>query len=139
MARISVLLLAILLCPTVWGQQFALVTLNPNIEQLRPNQVKMIYRGRLQHINGLSIRLMDLPRNSSHRIEFYSNLLKKSPSQMSAIWARQSFSGKALVPVEVDNESPETIRNWLENNENGIAYVPLDLVPEDGNVIFICQ
>lgn len=139
MARISVLLFIILICPNAWAQQFALVTFNPDIDQLRLNQVKMLYRGRLQHVNGLSVRLMDFPRDSNHRTKFYLTLLKKSPSQMNAIWARQSFSGKAIVPVEIENESPATIRQWLENNQNGIAYVPLNLVPEEGNVIFISQ
>lgn len=139
MARTCTLIICILLCPKLWAQDFVIITLNPYIKELRSNQVKMLYRGRLQHIDGIPIRLMDLPRDSINRRDFYSLLLKKSPSQMNAIWARQSFSGKAVAPMEVSSESGIAIRQWLESNDNGIAYVPMHLIPEDVHVIYKCQ
>ncbi|MDC5706072.1 hypothetical protein OPW41_09610 [Vibrio europaeus] len=115
---------------------FAVITLNPEMKALRSNQVKLLYRGRMSHVNGAPVRLLDLPRDSESREDFYRKLLNKSPTQMSAIWARLSFSGKAIAPVEVPEESLEIILHWLENNANGIAYVPEELLPEDAYVIY---
>tara|TARA_Y100001956_G_scaffold14743_1_gene13996 strand:+ start:4010 stop:4408 length:399 start_codon:yes stop_codon:yes gene_type:complete len=118
------------------GVSFAIVTFNVEMGNLRSNQVKMLYRGRLSHINGIPARLMDLPKSSNLRNQFYKELLNKSPSQMSAIWAKQTFSGKALAPFEIKNESKNEITSWLKHNENGVAYVPTHLIPEDAYVIY---
>lgn len=136
MARMLLLLTLAMLCPKLWAQEFVIITLNPDISQLRTNQLKMLYRGRLQHVAGNPVRLMDLPRGSSYREQFYSALLNKSPSQMNAIWARQSFSGKAVAPVEVESASELAVLDWLTSNVNGIAYVPAHLTPEDVYVIY---
>lgn len=118
------------------ADSFAVITLNPDLKTLRSNQVKLLYRGRVSHVNGIPVRLLDLPRESENREDFYRKLLNKSPTQMSAIWAKLSFSGKAIVPVELPHESLELILHWLENNANGIAYVPKELLPEDAYVIY---
>lgn len=123
-------------CLPVMGQTFVIITLNPEIKALHSNQVKMLYRGRISSINGIATRLMDLPRDSTYRKLFYQQLLNKTPSQMSAIWARQSFSGNAVAPIEIKDESKIVIVNWLRNNANGIAYVPEHLLPEDAYVIY---
>lgn len=129
------MLLFLVSLPSV-GQTFVIITLNPEIETLHSNQVKMLYRGRISNINGIPTRLMDLPRDSKYRTLFYQQLLNKSPSQMSAIWARQSFSGNAVAPIEIKDESQTVIVNWLRSNANGIAYVPEHLIPEDAYVIY---
>ncbi|MGD8232725.1 hypothetical protein [Vibrio sp. TRT 1302] len=136
MNRLLVFALLLGLCLPVMGQTFVIITLNPEIEALHSNQVKMLYRGRISSINGVPTRLMDLPRDSAYRTLFYQQLLNKTPSQMSAIWARQSFSGNAVAPIEIKDESKIVIVNWLRNNANGIAYVPEHLLPEDAYVIY---
>ncbi|WP_159737870.1 hypothetical protein [Vibrio atypicus] len=122
-----------------YADEFMVITFNNQLETLRTHQVKMLYRGRLSHINGTPTRLMDLPKTSHYRDDFYRTLLNKSPSQMSAIWAKQSFSGKALAPFEIENESEKAIIHWLKHNKNGVAYVPSHLVPEDAYVIYHIQ
>ncbi|MCG9595945.1 hypothetical protein L1D15_04325 [Vibrio sp. Isolate25] len=115
---------------------FAIVTLNTDIQALRSNQVKMLYRGRISSIEGYPIRLMDLPKHSEYRQDFYHSLLNKSPTQMNAIWARQTFSGKAPAPSEITQVSIKDITWWLDNHPNGIAYVPINLIPEQAHVLF---
>ncbi|MFB9215771.1 hypothetical protein ACFFVE_11360 [Vibrio sinaloensis] len=137
---LALLLVSILLTSAnVLAEQLVLITFNQEIQALRTNQVKMLYRGRLSHIDGLPTRLMDLPKKSKHRHQFYRLLLNKSPSQMNAIWAKQSFSGKAIAPFEIAQESKQEIISWLKQNKNGVAYVPGHLVPEDAYVIYELQ
>ncbi|WP_281629846.1 hypothetical protein [Vibrio sp. St2] len=126
----------LLFCIQSLACNFAIVTLNPEINVLRSNQVKMLYRGRTSSIGGQPIRLMDLPKNSTQRQDFYYSLLNKSPAQMNAIWARQSFSGKTPAPNEIAHTSMKNITLWLSEHPNGIAYVPVDMIPEQANVLF---
>lgn len=120
----------------VYAQEFAVITLNPDFKELRLSQVKMLYRGRISSVHGTAVRLADLPRYSLEREMFYRQLLQKSPSQMSAIWARQSFSGNALTPAEILDTNPESLLRWLQVNRNGIAYIPFDQRPEEAYVLY---
>ncbi|WP_070972039.1 hypothetical protein [Vibrio sonorensis] len=121
---------------TTLAHPFHIITLNEDFATLRDNQAKMLFRGRLAHIDGLPTLLLDLPQSSKYREDFYRSLLKKSPSQMNAIWARQSFSGKASAPDELLKEDAQLIKTWLKQHPNGIAYVPDSLLPQGVRVLY---
>lgn len=137
--RLVVIALLLFLCLPSRAEEFAIVTLNPELEPLRLSQVKMLYRGRTSSVNGINVRLLDLPKQSMSRVSFYQQLLRKSPSQMSAIWARQSFSGKAIAPAVITNESKHNVLVWLQNNTNGIAYIPIQLMSEEVHVLYLLK
>ncbi|MGF1873646.1 hypothetical protein L4D75_27755, partial [Photobacterium indicum] len=67
--------------------------------------------------------------------EFYSMLLGKSISQMNGYWASLSFSGKGKAPEELNSDDIKSIIEWLNNNPNGIAYAPIESVPENANIL----
>lgn len=136
--RVVIALVLLLGLPSS-AEEFAIVTLNPDLEPLRLSQVKMLYRGRTLRVHDINVRLLDLPDQSKSRINFYQQLLKKSPSQMSAIWARQSFSGKAMAPAVITSESKHNLLKWLQNNTNGIAYIPIKLLPEEVHVLYLLK
>ncbi len=119
-----------------YAEDFAVITLNDAIQPLRINQVKMLYRGQINHLDGIPIKLIDLPDNSNIRKDFYHLLLNKTPNQMNMIWARQSFSGKTAAPYELDNDNVGDILHWLADNPNGVAYLPAPLIPPDVNVLY---
>ncbi|MCK6264573.1 hypothetical protein KP803_14935 [Vibrio sp. ZSDE26] len=112
------------------------MSFNHDFPTLRTSQVKMLYRGRLTSINGERAKLVDLPSGSDQREEFYKKILGKNPSQMNAIWARQSFSGKATAPFELGSENPSDIIQWLNKHKNGIAYLPINNVTIDMNILY---
>lgn len=118
-------------------EPYAIVTLNADLPPLKSTQIKMLYRGRLSHIDNHNITLLDLPQGSPLREQFYYRLLGKSPSQMQAIWARQTFSGRSKAPFETKSNSMEEVVNWLTHNKNGIAYVPATWVTQDVNIIYV--
>ena len=107
-----------------FSESFAIVTLNKDLPQLEESQVKMLYRGRVNHVNQYNILLADLPANSQIRSEFYYSLFSKTPAQMNAIWARQTFSGRTKSPYELTDNNMNEVISWLKNNPNGIAYIP---------------
>jgi hypothetical protein len=116
--------------------EFAVFSMNSDIPALSKSKARMIYKGKTKKINGsLKIILVDLPENSIHREDFYSMLLGKSISQMNGYWASLSFSGKGKAPEELNSDDIKSIIEWLNNNPNGIAYAPIESVPENANIL----
>jgi hypothetical protein len=116
--------------------EFAVFSMNSDIPALSKSKARMIYKGKTKKINGsLKIILVDLPENSIHREDFYSMLLGKSISQMNGYWASLSFSGKGKAPEELNIDDIKSIIEWLNNNPNGIAYAPIESVPENANIL----
>ncbi|CAM3745400.1 hypothetical protein VA7868_03373 [Vibrio aerogenes CECT 7868] len=118
------------------ADQFAIITYTSAFPSLTSSQVKMLYRGRLNHIEGQNVLLVDLPMNSNVRKHFYLMLLGKTPTQMQAIRARQSFSGKQVPPYELSQENIESVEYWLTEHPNGIAYVPLQWVSDKVHILY---
>ncbi|MCL1140607.1 hypothetical protein [Shewanella pneumatophori] len=116
--------------------EFAIFSLNNELPPLSKNKARMLYRGKSKRISGsLKIVLVDLPEASIHREDFYKMLLGKSVSQMNGYWAGLAFSGKGSPPEELDSDDIKQILKWLNDNPNGIAYAPIESVPEEVNIL----
>ncbi|ACJ28906.1 Conserved hypothetical protein [Shewanella piezotolerans WP3] len=116
--------------------EFAIFSLNNELPPLSKSKARMLYRGKSKKIGGsLKIVLVDLPETSMHREDFYSMLLGKSVSQMNGYWAGLAFSGKGSPPEELDGDDIKQILKWLNDNPNGIAYAPIESVPEEVNIL----
>lgn len=116
--------------------EFAVFSLNDEIPALSKSKTRMLYKGKTKKLNGsIKIVLVDLPETSILREDFYKMLLGKSISQMNGYWASLSFSGKGAPPEELDNDDIKDILEWLNQNPNGIAYAPVDAVPENANIL----
>ncbi|MFB9136204.1 hypothetical protein M1D72_04695 [Vibrio sp. AK197] len=136
MVRICLAFGFLFICHIAFAEHFVVITKNNHIEPLRSNQVKMLYRGRISHLNGIPVKLVDLPDHSPTRQAFYSELLNKTPNQMNVIWARQSFSGKTAAPYELHDDDLQQVLQWLSENPNGVAYFPKSLTPSDVNILY---
>ena len=96
----------------------------------------MIFIGKSKSIKPVGkVTLMDWPKDSNERKDFYKKLLNKSPAQVNSKWASLAFSGKAKPPKEISDISEEAISQWLEKNPKGLSYAPSDLVPEGVNIV----
>lgn len=116
--------------------EFAIFSLNNDLPPLSKNKARMLYRGKSKKISGsLKIVLVDLPEASIHREDFYKMLLGKSVSQMNGYWAGLAFSGKGSPPEELDSDDIKQILKWLNDNPNGIAYAPIESVPDEVNIL----
>lgn len=116
--------------------EFAVFSMNKDIPQLSKSKARMLYKGKTKKLNGsIKIVLVDLPEASIHREEFYDMLLGKSVSQMNGYWASLSFSGKGKPPEELNSDDIKDIIEWLNKNPNGIAYAPINKVPDNANIL----
>ncbi|PMG40927.1 hypothetical protein [Shewanella sp. 10N.286.52.B9] len=144
--RRLIFLTALILSPSTWALEadtsksseveFAIFSLNDDMPPLSKSKARMLYRGKSKKVGGsFKIVLVDLPETSMHREEFYSMLLGKSVSQMNGYWAGLAFSGKGSPPEELDSDDIKKILKWLNDNPNGIAYAPIESVPEEVNIL----
>ncbi|EJE8556125.1 hypothetical protein [Vibrio vulnificus] len=118
------------------ADQYIIFSLNPQLPTLSTSQVKMIYRGKMTQIDGIPFELLDLPASSQERNQFYQLLLNKTPSQMAAIWAKQTFSGRTKQPFQLSEQSIKEVMEWLAITPSGIAYFPANEVPSDVYVLY---
>lgn len=118
------------------SEEYAVISLNHDLKPFNSAQAKMLFRGNITSINGNKTKLADLPSGSEIRQNFYSSLLNKSPSQMQSIWAKQSFSGRATAPYELQSTEINTVINWLKITPSGVAYYPISLLPNDVKILY---
>lgn len=131
---VSVHLTAEELAPSHSG--FCIISLNPSFAKLSKSKVRMIYKGKVKHLNKVNIDLVDLSDKSPYKSEFYHLLLGKSLSQINGYRASLAFSGKGNIPKNIQSTSTNDIITWLKKNPNGIAYMPSELIPNDANVLY---
>jgi hypothetical protein len=63
----------------------------------------------------------DLPEGSPVRQQFYAKATGKTPAQVKAIWARLTFSGKAVPPKEL--ASAEEVKKFIAADPAAIGYI----------------
>lgn len=64
---------------------------------------------------------VELAETSSLKAEFYKKVLDKEPSQVQAIWAKLTFTGKAKPPKEF--KTAAEVRKYVAETPNAIGYV----------------
>ncbi|NOH98354.1 hypothetical protein [Vibrio sp. 99-70-13A1] len=136
LVALSILWFALFTSLAIKAEEYAVISMNLEFHKLKSIQVKMLYRGKTDRIGDSHIKLLDLPPKSDLRKKFYLSLLNKNPSQMQSIWAKQSFSGRASLPFQLKNEDLESVLIWLKSTPTGIAYYPLDQLPNNVKILY---
>jgi hypothetical protein len=82
---------------------------------MTPEQVANVFLGRTP------AAAADLPEGSPVREQFYTKATGKTPAQVKAIWARLTFSGKALPPRELGNAAE--VKRFVAGLPEAIGYI----------------
>ena len=91
-------------------------------DKLSVEQVARIYLKQLTSLPaGAAVEPVDLREGTALYVEFYSRVTGKSPTQVRAYWARQSFSGMGIPPRQLAS-SAEAIKAVLKT-PGAIAYI----------------
>lgn len=92
---------------------------------LSSEQIVGIYTGKIQ-----SATPLDQPESAHVRADFYKKAAGKDPSQIKALWARLTFTGKALPPKEVADSA--AVKKAVAADPKAIGYIEKSEV--DGSV-----
>lgn len=105
-----------------------------NTTELSKSEVIDIFLGRLVAFpDGSTAQPID-NANSEIKNRFYIGLTNLNIARINAYWSRLKFSGKALRPLELENETQ--VINQLKNEDLAISYIDSTSLTEDLRVIY---
>ncbi|MEJ6005949.1 phosphate ABC transporter substrate-binding protein [Paucibacter sp. AS339] len=116
-------LVQILLCAglsSAWAD--AVIIVHPsNATPMDDEQVSKIFLGQTKTFPGGAEALPVDIKESPVREDFGNKVLKKTPAQLKALWARQIFTGGAKPPRELASE--DDVLKFVASTPGAIGYV----------------
>ena len=111
-----------------------IVSAKSPITSLTAEQTARIFLGKASSFpdDGDAIPI-DQAEGSAIRDEFYSKVVHKNSSQLSAYWAKVIFTGDGRPPEKL--ESNVAVRKAVANNPNAIGYIDKSAVDKSVRVI----
>lgn len=104
------------------------------VDSLTTNQLQKIYLGKWTLTqNGEKIHPA-LLRDKEKLNQFLVDFLRKRPSQFNAYWKQSIFTGQGVPPKALDEKD---LIEYLQNQEQAIAFLPLGDVPQGLKLIQI--
>lgn len=121
---------------SVQARDIAVILNQGNFESLSEQDIVNIFTGKLtQYPNyrtPIEIAIVD---DAEVRNFFNDQVLNQSSRELKKTWSRLIFTGK-VNPPRVE-ESIESIIDYVAQNENAVAYVPLEDVTNNVRIAFI--
>lgn len=104
------------------------------VKSLTAEQVTRIFLGKVVTFpNGQGALPIDQPEGSASRDEFYTKVAHKSPSQLTAYWAKIIFTGNGRPPkLLADNLA---VRKAVAGNPSAIGYIDKSAVNRSVRVV----
>ncbi len=126
--------LTILISNGVLAEIVVVVNKSNDIGQLSQREIIDIYMGRKQSFpNGKPALPLDQAAQSMIREDFYQSLVKKSPAQINAYWARLLFTGRASPPRIISDAS--VVLDAIEQNPSAIGYIDSSMLNDRVKVV----
>ncbi len=118
------------------AESFVVVVHKNNPTQaLNKSDLIDIYMGKKSAFpNGAKASPVDFELESEVRTQFYQALLGIPVARVNAYWSRIRFSGKVRPPLPQPDIA--SVLNYVETNNNAIAYIPEQNVTDDVKVVY---
>jgi ABC-type phosphate transport system substrate-binding protein len=119
---------------TAQAEVVVIVSAKSHVKQLTADQTAKIFLGKAGSFpdDGDAVPV-DQAEGSAVRDEFYSKVVRKSPSQLSAYWAKVIFTGDGHPPEIL--ESNTAVKKAVAKNPNAIGYIDKSAVDKSVRVI----
>ncbi len=110
------------------------VSTKSSVKSLTAEQVTKIFLGKVVTFpNGKTVFPIDQPEGSAARDEFYTKVAHKSPSQLTAYWAKVIFTGDGRPPKLLADSM--AVRKAIASNPNAIGYIDKSAVNRSVRVV----
>lgn len=135
----AMLLALLVFCASNAQAELAIIVNNDNVtNDITVEEVVSIFLGKSHTLpDGTKVVPIDQREGEHGREVFYSELVRKSQSQLNSYWSRIIFAGKGQPPFTV-NDGIEVIE-FISGNQNMIGYVDTDMVDETVKVILVIR
>jgi ABC-type phosphate transport system substrate-binding protein len=128
------LLLAAAFSSNAQAEVVVIVSAKSHITRLTAAQAAKIFLGKASTFPDNSDAVpVDQAEGSAIREEFYSKVVRKSSSQVSAYWAKVIFTGDGHPPEIL--ESNTAVKKAVAHNQNAIGYIDKSAVDKSVRVI----
>ena len=126
MNKVSGIALSLLLCVGIWqssqAEDLVVITANDNVEQLDVDDVARIFLGKVTKFpSGEEVVPLNLDPADPSFAEFARIVLKKTPAQLKAYWAKRVFTGKGQPPRSIT--SNEELRELVSSDKRYLSYL----------------
>jgi ABC-type phosphate transport system substrate-binding protein len=121
---LSLLMMCVLVVLPVRAQTAIVVVVHPAspVISLTKKQVSELYLGRNQYLGGNQrLQLLDQPRDSKLREQFFAQLMGMDLGRINAYWARLQFSGDIQPPLALPDSA--TVLKIVSHNPFAIGYM----------------
>lgn len=131
---LSLLLAMAMFAASAHADVVVVVSSRSSVKSLTAEQATKIFLGKVVTFpNGQAAFPIDQPEGSTVRDEFYAKVAHKSPSQLTAYWAKIIFSGDGRPPkLLADNVA---VRKAIASNPNAIGYIDKSAVNRSVRVV----
>lgn len=130
--------LFLLLCSCLASAELAVIVHPDNSNTVTEEQLKRIFLGKLKNFeDGSRALVFNQKAETSIRVMFDEKVIKRSPSQMKAYWAKEVFSGKASAPIELASDAE--IVEAVKSAPGAIGYINASNLTNDVRVIYIVK
>ena len=128
------LLAASSLASTAHADVVVIVSAKSHVTRLTAAQTAKIFLGKSSSFpdDGDAIPY-DQAEGSAIREEFYSTVVHKNPSQLSAYWAKVIFTGDGRPPEILEGNA--TVRKAVAKNPNAIGYIDKSAVDKSVRIV----
>ena len=125
----SVLISVMTLGNVTNADELVVITAPDNSEELQLSDVARIFLGKARRFpSGAEVEPLDIDPSNPSYAEFARLVLKKTPSQLRAYWAKQMFTGKGRPPKVL--ASPEQLREMVARHKRYLSYLEENQVDE---------
>lgn len=105
------------------------------VSSMSQEEVYRIYLGKTKFLsNGLKVIPVDQRVGSPARNKFYSEIIKKSDTEMKSYWARVMFTGQGNPPIQESDDN--SVKELVSKNPNCIGYIDRGAVDNSVKVVF---
>jgi ABC-type phosphate transport system substrate-binding protein len=132
----SSLLALTLLIPSISFAEIVVIA-NPQlpVSSLTQEEVYRIYLGKTKFLpNGIKVIPVDQQVGSPARFKFYSDVIKKSDTEIKSYWSRVIFTGQGYPPIQETDD--KGVKELVAKNPNCLGYVDKSEVDNTVKIIF---
>ena len=135
---VAALSITMLLFQPVFAGDLVVITATDNVEELSVDDVARIFLGKVtKYPGGEEVVPLNLDPADPSYAEFSRIVLRKSPSQLKAYWAKRIFTGKGKPPRTIT--SSEELLALVASNKRYLSYLDRDNVDHTVRWVLVLQ
>lgn len=98
------------------------------------DDIAQVFLGKSTELGGSEVVAVDQSEGNASRNVFYTKVVQKEPSQLTAYWSRLIFTGKGTPPKQVGGDAD--VAEAVLDDESALGYVDSTAIIEGVKVIY---